>query len=251
VAPALAQPGDGGGQRGSAPMASIETCAPPEVTSLMSPPARMVTSAPAVRAAGQGLLGHVHADHARPQRRGDHHGRQPDPAAPVARRPTRPAARGRPARRRGRRWRSGSPARAAATESTASGNADEVDVGPVERDELGVRAPVREARLALAVADLLVPGAALLAIAARAHERGRSRARPAPTRARPARPPRSRRRARARARAGSARMSGSWPIQPCQSSGTARSPRPGPPRRATAARGPGRSPPPAAARKPS
>ena len=49
--------------------------------------------------------------------------------------------------------------------------ADEVDVGPVERDQLGERAPVREARLRLAVADLALPGAALLAVAARADER--------------------------------------------------------------------------------
>ena len=125
----------------------------------------------------QGLVGHVHADHARAQRRGDHHRRQPDAAAPVH---GHPLARLRAADLHDRAVGGGEAAAEPGRRHGADGlgQRDEVDVGPVERDELGVRAPVREARLALAVADLLVAGAALLAAAARAHERdGHARAR--------------------------------------------------------------------------
>ena len=214
--PRLRSPAIEAAQAASAPIASTLTCAPPPVSSRTSAPARAATSAPARARRIQRVVGHVDRHDARAQPRGDHHRGEPDAAAAVHRHPLarlraadlhdRAVGGGEAAAEPGRR-----------VEADRLGQRDEVDVGPVERDELGERAPVREARLALAIADLLVAGGALLAVAARAHERdGHARARRPVAHLRP-RPPRPRRRARGRARAGSARMSGSWPIQPCQS----------------------------------
>ena len=93
---------------------------------------------------------------------------------------------------------------------------DQVDVGGLERDELGERPPVREAGLRLGGADLVVAGRAL-------RRSGRTRRRTARSRGRR---PRHRRTLGADRLDGPGQlvpgtcgrtMSGSWPCQPCQS----------------------------------
>ena len=177
VPPALAQPGDGGGDRrlGADGVDRDVGAAGGDVSDVAARADGHLRARPARRR--QGLVGHVDADHARAQRRGDHHRRQPDAAAAVH---GHPLARLRAADLHDRAVGGGEAAAEPGRRHGADRlrQRDQVDVGPVERDELGVRAPVREARLALAVADLLVAGAALLAAAARAHERdGHARAR--------------------------------------------------------------------------
>ena len=93
---------------------------------------------------------------------------------------------------------------------------DEVQVRARQRDVLGERAPGREPRLEVALADLRLALPAGLADAAAAAERDRHAVADRPAAHRRARPPPPRRRARARRTCGSA-IDGSWPIQPCQS----------------------------------
>ena len=114
--------------------------------------------------------GHVDGDDPRAGRDRDLDGRQPDPAAAVHRDPLagpdlpdlhhRPPGGGVAAAERG-----------GGGEGQLPGQRDQVDVGGVQHDLLGERAPVREARLRLAQADLVVAGQARRAAAAGAHER--------------------------------------------------------------------------------
>ena len=107
------------------------------------------------------------------------------------------------------------------------GSADEVDVGPIDRDELGERAPVREAGLELVVADLLVAGEARLA----ARRRHRRTARSPGRRRRQSRDVGADRLDRARRTRGPGRAArrcpGRGPASRASRSGTGRSPRPG------------------------
>ena len=95
------------------------------------------------------------------------------------------------------------------------GQGDEVGVGGVERDVLGERAPVREARLLLVGAHLRVARPAPLAPTAPAHERHGDPVADLPARDAGADLGDRRRRARGPARAGSAMSS--WPAHACQS----------------------------------
>ena len=112
---------------------------------------------------------------------------------------------------------------------------DEVDVGRVEGDELGERAPVREAGLGLARADLVLAGRALRAPAAGVHERHGHPVADRPARARRRRPRRPCRPARARARA-AGRRPGRGPARRASRCGRCRWPPPGRRRRPAAAR---------------
>ena len=162
---------------------------------------------------------------ARPGRR-----RRPRPARRPRPRPARPTAR----RRRSRAPRPTRPARTRPTCTTARnavayaaaqrgggrrgqvvGQRDEVDVGGVERDQLGERAPVGEARLGLLRAHLVLP-------AAHCAQRPQAQTNGTVTRS-PARQRRTRSPTAATVPASSwpgtcgRTMSGSWPCQPCQS----------------------------------
>ena len=175
--PRLRSPAIEAAQAASAPIASRLTCAPPPVSSRTSAPARAVHLRARPARGVQRVVGHVDRHDPRAESRGDHHRREPDAAAAVDRDPL---ARLRAADLHDRAIGGGEAAAEAGRSVGADrlGQRDEVDVGPVERDELGEGAPVREARLALAIADLLVARGALLAVSARAHERdGHARAR--------------------------------------------------------------------------
>ena len=168
--PRLRRPATDAAHAASAPIASRLTWAPPPVSSRTSAPAATAM----LRAGGarrvERRLGHVDRDDARAHGRRDHHRGQPDAAAAVHRDPL---ARLRAPDLEHRAVGGGEAAAEAGRRHGADrvGQADEVDVGPVERDQLGERAPVREARLGLAVADLPLARGALLARPARAHER--------------------------------------------------------------------------------
>ena len=170
---ACAAPAIDAAHAASLPIASSETWAPPPVSSRIVGAERDGELGARLAGAAQRRVDDVDGDDPRARGRRDHHRRQPDPAAAVDREPLARRGPGRPAGPRGRRSRTGSRARPPSSNVEAVRERDEVHVGPVDRDELGERAPVREARLGLAVADLVVAGEALRARAARAHERDR------------------------------------------------------------------------------
>ena len=121
---------------------------------------------------GELVVGNVDADHVGADGVGDHHRGKPDAAAAVHRDPL-PGARlalvddgakgGREAATEARRR----------VERHGFGQRDEVQIGPVDRDEFGERAPVGEAGLELVVANLLLSRLTLRAFAAAADEGNR------------------------------------------------------------------------------
>ena len=114
--------------------------------------------------------GDVDRDHLRARGHGDLHGRQPDPAAAVH---DHPLARCHPALLHHGAEGGGVAAseRCRCHEGHLVRQGDQVDVGRLQRDELGERAPVREARLGLPGAHLVVATQAGRAAAAGADER--------------------------------------------------------------------------------
>ena len=204
----------------SLPIASSETCAPPPVSSRTSArrradrrPRRPRRRAPRSSAASETSRPTTRA----PSAERDHHRRQADAAAAVHRDPLARRRAARPARPRGRRSRSGSRARRPRRSRRSSGSATRLTSAQSSATSSANEPQCGEARLALAVADLLVAGHALLAGAARAHERDGDARRPT-RHARTSGPTASITPASSwPGTCGNARMSGSWPIQPCQS----------------------------------
>ena len=183
-------------------------------------PASRVTSAP-IRDARASARRHVNGDHVRPERNRDLDRGEPDAPAAVHGDPFVPTY---PALLNDGAVGSG----VAAAETGRDGEGQlrrerhEIDVGSLERDELGKGAPVREPRLGLVVADLTVTRDALRADPAGAHERDGHPVADPPLDGRPARPPRPFRRARGPARAAGRGCPGRGPASRASRCGTAR-----------------------------
>jgi len=120
----------------------------------------------------QRLLANVHRHHVGPQRARNHHGREPDPAAPVN---GHPVTRRDPALRlhRTERCRESTPQTGGGDEPEIVRQRRKREVGLAERHQLGEATPAVKSRLELMGTHLLVSGAATPAPAAPGDERNR------------------------------------------------------------------------------